>query len=178
MTPAELRSLFADESYLHRLTSSAPPISSNVTETTAPNGRAYYDVLLEEEPADRIGQSLSGEMVALIGGIRADFVSYGPRHPIRRALAEWDRACRRRHRLPSWRDHATPICGDMLRAVVEGGAGVWWCAQYWEIPYPRAEHLIASGLAFLGERYSRSQDDALGIVHDRDRCDVCRAEGT
>lgn len=174
MTPAELRSLYGDESSLHRMTSSAPPVSQNVTEHES-GGRIYYEVELDREPPDRIGQSLSGELVALIAGIRADFTSYGPRHPIRRALAEWDRACRRRHRPPTWRDHATPICGEMLYAVVNG-CSVLWCSQRWGIEYPRAERLIGTGLAFVAERYARSQDDQLGIVHDRDRCTVCREE--
>jgi hypothetical protein len=175
MTPVELRALYADESSLHRLTSSAPPVVAQISEHSV-GERLYYEVMLEEEPADRIGQSLSAEMVALIGAIQVDFVSYGPRHPIRRALAEWERSCRRRHRKgPSlqWRDHDGPLCGEMLYAVVNG-ASLWWCAQRWEVPYPRAERLIGAGIRFVAERYARWQDDALGIVHDRDHCEVCR----
>jgi hypothetical protein len=170
MKAADLRDLFRDETSLHRMTSSAPPISQNVSESTVA-GRVVYDLILEEEPADRIGQSLSGEMVSLIAGIRADFVSYGPRHPVRRALSEWERSCRRRHR--SWYDHASPICGEMLRAVVEGGASVWWCSQRYAISYPRAERLILDGINFVGERYTRWEDDQLGIIHDADRCPTC-----
>ena len=174
MNTSELRNLYDDESDLHRMTSSAPPVSQNVTEHES-GGRIYFEVMLEEEPADRIGQSLSGELVALIGAVRTDFASYGPRHPIRRALADWERACRRRHRLPTWRDHATPICGEMLYAVVNG-CSVLWCSQRWGIEYPRAERLIAAGLAFVGERYARSQDDQLGIRHDVEACEICRRE--
>lgn len=173
MDAPALRLLFRDEAMLHRMTSSAPPISRNVQEATV-NGRAVYDVILEEEPADRIGQSLSGEMVSLIAGIRADFVSYGPRHPIRRSLSEWDRACRRRHRSLRWFDHYQgPICGEMLHAVIEGGASVRWCAERYAISYSRAESLIGAGLNFVGDRYSQWEDDQLGIVHDADRCPTC-----
>jgi len=174
MTLDLLRGLYRDETSLHRMTSSAPPISQNVTETMI-RGRVVYDVELQEEPGDRIGQSLSGEMVSLIGAIRADFVSYGPRHPIRRAMAEWDRSCRRRHR--AWADHSQrPLCGDLLRAVIEGGASTRWCAERYALSYPRAERMIVSGLNFVGERYSRWQDDQLGIIHDADRCPTCLDE--
>ena len=160
------------------MTSSAPPTTQNVTETTI-KGRIVYDVELHEEPADRIGQSLSGELVALIAGIRADFTSYGPRHPVRRALTEWERACRSRHRPgPSlqWRDHAAgPLCSDLLRAA-SIGVSLRWCAVEWDVPYPRAERLLLAGLRFVAERVARAQDDALGIVHDRERCDVCQEE--
>lgn len=159
MNASELRMLWQDESYLRRTTSSAPPLSSDVREVTGSNGRTYYDVETWEEPADRNGQNLSGELVALIGGIRADFTSYGPRHPIRRALAEWERTCRRRHRLPTWKDHRTPICGAMLRDVIEGGASVRWCAERYGLSWPRAERLILAGMNFVGARYERWEDE-------------------
>jgi hypothetical protein len=174
---AELRLLWQDETTLHRMTSSAPPISQNVQESSV-NGRAVYDVILEEEPADRIGQSLSGEMVGLIAGIRADFLSYGPRHPVRRALADWDRTCRRRHRATSmqWFDHSQgPICGSMIYDVANG-TSILWCAYRYQVAYPRAERLIASGLRFIGDALTRAEEASRGAVHDREGCDVCREE--
>lgn len=161
MNAAELRLLYQDESSLRRMTSSAPPISSNVTESTIA-GRIVYDVELQEEPADRIGQSLSGEMVALIAGIRADFTSYGPRHPIRRALSEWERHCRRRHQ--GWYDHHGALCADMVRAVIEGGASVLWCSQRFGVSWPRAERHIIAGLNFIGERVERWEQDAFRLT--------------
>jgi hypothetical protein len=173
----ELRELYDDESDLHRMTSSAPPVVSNVTEHEA-GGRIYFEVMLEEEPADRIGQSLSGELVALIAGIRADFTSYGPRHPVRRAMTQWERSCRRRHRVgPSlqWRDHQDgPLCSDMLSAVIKGRCSILWCAIEWDVPYPRAERLLLAGLRYVSDQVAQAQEAQLGIVHDRDRCDTCR----
>lgn len=158
MRSVEARDLYRDEvAGLVRLTSSAPPLVSNV-EVRVRDGRTIYEVIVWEEPADAIGQSMSAALLALVGGIRADFISYGPRHPIRRAMAEWDRQCRRRHRLPTWNDHAVPICGDMLRAVVEGGASVRWCAEHWGLSYPRAERLVVLGLNYVGEQYARALD--------------------
>jgi hypothetical protein len=61
----------------------------------------------------------------------------------------------------------------MLRAVIEGGASVRWCAERHSISYTRAERLIIQGLNFVGERYSRWEDDQLGLVHDADRCPTC-----
>ena len=178
MTPAELRDLYNDESLIPRLTSSAPPLVSQVSEHTASDGRVYFEITYSEEPADRIGQSLSGPMVSLIGGVTEDGAAYGPRWPVRRALEEWERSCRRRHRPTStaWRDHSQgPLCSDLLRAV-SVGVSLRWCATMWGVPYPRAERLLNGGLRFVGERLARWQDDTLGIAHDRDHCEVCRAE--
>ena len=178
VTPAELRDLFDDESDLHRLTSSAPPLVINIVERTV-GDRVWYETWTEEEPADRVGQSLSGELVALIAGIRADAASYGPRHPVRRALSEWERICRRRHRPgPSlqWRDHsAGPICAEMLFAVVHDSS-VAYCAERWHVPFPRTERLLLSGLRFVADRLERWQDEQLGLTHDREQCAVCREE--
>ena len=178
MTPNDLRDLLNDESTIVRLTSSAPPLVSQVSEHTV-KGRIVYEIVLEEEPADRIGQSLSGPMVSLIGGIADGIATYSPRWPVRRALQEWERSCRRRHRPgPSlqWRDHASgPLCSDLLRAA-SIGVSLRWCCDQWGIEYPRAERLLAAGLRFMAERMERWQDNMLGLVHDRDRCDVCREE--
>lgn len=185
MNTAELRLLYRDETVLldggmaPGLTVSYPPVTHNFIEHNKRDGGVWYEDELEEEPADRNGQNLSAAMVTLIGGIRADFTGYGPRHPIRRALAEWERSCRRRHRSDAmrWRDHLQgPICGEMLRASIEGGCSYLWCAERWGIGYDRAKQLIQAGERFMAERYARSQDDALGIVHDRDRCEQCREE--
>ena len=196
MTPAELRDLFNDESLIPRMTSSAPPLVSQVSEHTAADGRVYFEITYSEEPADRTGQNLSGPMVALIGGVTTHHppdncedcrrnpllneqrTSYGPRWPVRRALEEWERSCRRRHRPTStqWRDHDKgPLCSDLLRCA-SVGVSLLWCCNAFGIEYPRAERLLNSGLRFVGERLARWQDDALGIAHDRDRCEVCRAE--
>ena len=180
MNTADLRLLFQDETVLHRLTSSAPPVVREITEHNRPDGGVYFEFALIEEPAAAIGQSMSAEMVSLVGNVTESLSFYGPRHPIRRALNEWDRSCRRRHRSTSllWRDHAhqSNLCGQMLRDVIEGGASAWWCAQRYEISYPRTERLLKAGADFLSERYARWQDDQLGIIHDRVRCEVCRAE--
>jgi hypothetical protein len=179
VTPAELRDLFGDESLIVKMTSSAPPLVSQVSEHNRPDGGVYYEVILEEEPADRIGQSLSGQMVSLIGGVTVDLATYSPRWPLRRALQEWERSCRRRHRpLPSsqWRDHVNgPLCSDLLRAA-SIGVSLQWCAETWGIPYPRAERLREAGLRFVAERIARWEGDQLGIVHDREACEVCQEE--
>ena len=160
MNAAQLRAAHADETTLHRMTSSAPPLVSEIHEVTGRNGRVYYDVETWEEPADQVGQSLSGELVALIGNIRADFTSYGPRHPIRRALAEWDRHCGRRHQ--SWYDHdGRRLCGEMVRAVIEGGASVMWCADRYGVSWPRAERHIIAGLNYIGGRVNQWEQDRL-----------------
>jgi hypothetical protein len=173
MNASELRNLYDDESDLHRMTSSAPPVSQNVTEHEA-GGRVYFEVMLEEEPADRIGQSLSGELVALIAGIRADFTSYGPRHPVRRAMTQWERICRRRHRPPTWRDHgAGPLCSDMLYAVIKGRCSLLWCSIEWDVEYPRAERLLLSGLRYVSHEVERAAEQQLTGVHDADGCDDC-----
>ena len=180
MSPHELRDLYGDESLIVRLTSSAPPLVSQVSEHNRPGGGVYFEVIMEEEPADRIGQSLSGQMVSLIGGIGPDLATYSPRWPIRRALQEWERTCRRRHRpLPSsqWRDHTEgPLCSDLLRAA-SVGVSLRWCSEAWGVPYLRAERLLDAGLRFVNERLVRWQDEQLGLVHDREACDVCREEG-
>ena len=142
MNTAALRLLFRDETTLRRLTASAPPVVQNVNERNV-GTRIVYEVMLEEEPPDRIGESISAELVALVGGIRADFTSYGPRHPIRRAMAEWDRQCGRKHQ--GWYDHdGRRLCGEMLRAVIEGNASVMWCSERFGVPWPRAERLIVA----------------------------------
>lgn len=178
MSPAEFRELFGDESLVLKLTSSAPPLVSQVSEHNRPGGGVYYEVIWEEEPADRIGQSLSGQMVSLIGGVTETLVSYSPRWPVRRAMQEWERMCRRRHQ-PSdvrWRDHQDgPLCSDLLRAS-SVGVSLRWCCDAWNVPYPRGERLLDAGLRFVNERLARWQDEQLGIVHDREACQICREE--
>lgn len=174
MNASELRSLYDDESSLHRMTSSAPPVVSNVIEHEDKDGHIWFEVFPEEEPADRIGQSLSGELVALIAGIRADFTSYGPRHPVRRAMTQWERICRRRHRPPTWRDHgAGPLCSDMLYAVIKGRTSLLWCSDQWDVPYPRAERLLLSGLRYVSHEVERAAEQQLTGTHDTDGCDDC-----
>lgn len=178
MKAVELRELYADESLVLKLTSSAPPLVSQVSEHTRPGGSVYYEIVLEEEPADRIGQSLSGTMVSLIGGVTEALVSYSPRWPIRRAMEEWERQCRRRHQ-PSdqrWRDHLEgPLCSDLLRAS-SVGVSLRWCCTAWQVDYPRGERLLTAGLRFVSERLARWQDEQLGILHDREHCDICQEE--
>ncbi len=176
---AELRLLFLDETFVHRMSTSAPPVVQQVTEHSRPDGGVYFEVKPEEEPAAMIGMNLSAEMVSLIAGVTSWGVSYSPRHPVRRALNEWDRNCRRRHRATSmqWLDHLQgPICGQMLRDVIEGGASAWWCSQRYQVPYPRAARLLRMGQDFLSERMIRWGDEQLGLVHDRVACQVCRVE--
>lgn len=163
MTPVTLRDLFQEESFVHRLTSSNPPVVYNTEEHTTTGGRVYYLQVPEEEPADRIGQSMSAEMVSLVGNVTALGGFYSPRYPLRRALADYERICRRRHRPPTWKDHATPICAEMLRARIEGGASIWWCAQYFEVSYPRAERLIAAGEAYIERSLIEAEARLLGV---------------
>jgi hypothetical protein len=177
VTPADLAASFSDESFVHRLTASAPPVVVNISERNI-GVRVVYDYELQTEPPDRIGLSLSAEMVSLVGAIRADFASYGPRHPVRRALTQWERACRRRHRPDAlrWRDHADgPLCGLLLFDVAHG-CSILWCARRYEVGYPRAERLIAAGLRYVADELERHEEALLGYIHDRDRCDTCRTQ--
>jgi hypothetical protein len=177
-----LRASFRDESHVPRLTTSAPPVVRQVNKLEK-NGRIYFEV--DEggsEPPDQNGRSLSAEMVQLIGSITAELHFYPPRFPVRRALAEWERSCRRRHRGRQWWDHSgAPVCSDMLRLIVEGGATPRYAinaaglGQTWT-HYQRGERLIQAGAAFVAERLERWQDEQLGITHDREHCAVCRAE--
>lgn len=168
---AQLRLDFANE-MPERLTSASPPIVRTVQDSA---GR--YEVIEEAEPADANGRNLSAAMVTLIGSITAELSFYPPRYPVRRALAEWERTCRRRHRGGQWWDHAErPLCGELLRAHVEHGVSVLWLSDHFQVSYPRAERLISSGAAFVAERLSRWQDEKLGIAHDREHCAVCREE--
>ncbi len=163
MTLRLLRLAFADESAIPRMTASAPPVVVNISEHTAKDGHTYFEYEPFEEPPAAIGQSLSAALISLIGNITSDAAFYGPRHPVRRALSEYDRICRRRHRLPTWTDHPTPICGEMLRARVEGGASIIWCANRYGISYPRAERLLAAGEEYVNRSLIEAEARLLGI---------------
>ena len=105
-----LKVAYRDEARIPRLTTSAPPVVRYLTRSRS----GAYDVTEEKEPADQVGESMSAGLLLLIGGIigrhdadrcpdclanplkAEDSTRYGPRHPVRRALADFERLCRRR----------------------------------------------------------------------------------
>jgi hypothetical protein len=112
-----------------RLTVPSPPVTTQVTQD--------YSVRIEEEPAAAIGQSLSSEMVRLLG--HPD--GYGTAFPVRRALAEWNRYCRRHHR--GWPDHADrPVCAELAALVIRDRTSVRYAADVTGVTYLRAERLL------------------------------------
>lgn len=175
MTISQLRLSFQEE-MPERLTSASPPIVRTVQES---GGR--YEVIEEAEPADANGRNLSAAMVMLIGSITAELNFFPPRYPVRRALAEWERTCRRRHRPPTWRDHTPgPICSMMLRAMVEGGASLKWAADsvgLVDVGYLRAERLVFAGTEFVRLRLTHWEHERMGIGLDPD-CAMCRTRKT
>ncbi len=166
---SQLRLDFMEETLtVQRLTSAAPPVVRTVQEV-----RGHYEVIEEAEPADANGRNLSAAMVTLIGSL-GELSFYAPRYPVRRALAEWERTCRRRHRLPSWTDHALgPVCATMLRSMVEGGTSLKWAAEQAGISYPRADRLVSAGERFVMARLVHWEHERAEIALDPD-CEMCR----
>jgi hypothetical protein len=184
-----LKVLYRDEARISRLTTTQPPVVRYVTRSRA----GAYDVEESGEPADRIGENLSAPLVLLIGGIigrhdsercaeclanplkAEDSTRYGPRHPVRRALMDFERLCRRRHRLPTWTDHAAgPVCALMLRGMLERDESLAWVADLHDVSYPRAERLVAAGLEYVARWVEHWDHESRDIATDRD-CPVCRA---
>lgn len=183
-----LRSMYRDEARIPRLTTSAPPVVRYLTRSRS----GAYDVEQEPAEASRIGENLSAPLMLLIGGIigrhdsercpdclanplRAeDSTRYGPRHPVRRALADFERLCRRQHRPPSWHDHQDgPVCAWMLRTMLEWDKSLYYVATEYGLSFPRAERLVAAGAEYV-DRWVRHWDhESQQLATDAD-CPVCR----
>lgn len=187
LSPAELRLLFEDETNVHRMTASAPPVVRYLERSRS----GAYHVTEEAEAADRIGENLSAPLVQLIGGIieghdseacpeclsnplkAEDTTHYGPRHPVRRALMDYERVCRRRHRLPAWTDHAAgPVCAIMLRMMVEHGTSLLWASSEVGVSYARAERHVTAAAAFVTRWVEHWDHEHRRINVDPD-CSIC-----
>jgi hypothetical protein len=116
-----------------------------------------------------IGVDLANQLVRYIDGSAGHF-------PVHDALLAFDRACRRRH--AHWPDHrGRPVCSEMVRLIIFGGASVLYCSEQLEMSYPRAERLLAGAVEFM----RRKQEAWLAgteasATHDREMCAVCRSE--
>lgn len=173
-----LRNLYRDEASFTRMTSSAPPLLRTVEQTRS----GAWDVVEEIDESDAIGQNLSAQLVGLIGGIIGSHdvqrcpdctknpllaeqtTSYGPRHPLRRAITGWERKCRREHRLPGWRDHARrPICVDLLRLVIVEGTSTRYAAQVVGLSHPRAVRLLTAACQYVVRALREEEARQLGI---------------
>ncbi len=173
-----LKSLYRDEASFTRLTSSAPPLLRSVEQTRS----GAWDVIEERNEADTVGQNLSAALVGLIGGIIGSHdaqrcpdctknpllaeqtTSYSPRHPLRRALTDYERKCRREHRQPLWRDHwARPVCSDLLHLVIVEGASTRYAAETVGISHPRAIRLLTAGCEYVLRALREEEARLLGV---------------
>jgi hypothetical protein len=116
-----------------------------------------------------IGVDLANRLVRYIDGSAGHF-------PVHDALLALDRACRRRH--GHWYDHrGRPVCSEMVRLIIFGGASLLYCSETLEISYPRAERLLAGAVDLMRQRQQRwLADTPMSATHDREYCSVCRAE--
>jgi len=172
-----LRLVYRDEASFTRMTSSAPPQLRTVEQTRS----GAWDVVEEIDVSDAIGQNLSAALVGLIGGIigthdaqrcpdctknpllAEQTTSYSPRHPLRKALTAWERKCRREHRLPMWRDHARPVCSDLMHLVVVEGTSTRYAAEAAGISHPRAVRLLTAGCTYVLRALREEEARLLGI---------------
>src|SRR5579859_5569358 len=122
MNLAELRRMYAEESYIDRLATTRPPVTREIQRTER-GGEEHFTLISTEEDPSALGYTVSGELLALVGAFTAYDAPYGRRHPLRAAMTEWERTCRRRHRIVPGRnaylDHADgPLCADVLWAAI------------------------------------------------------------
>ena len=112
---------------------------------------------------------LATQLVNYIAGTAGHF-------PVHDALLAFDRACRRRH--ARWPDHrGRPVCSEMVRLVIFGGASLLYCADHYEISYPRAERLLSAACDFMRQRQERwLADTGMSAGHEPEYCRVCRGE--
>ena len=116
-----------------------------------------------------IGVDLAASLVRYIDGSAGHF-------PVHDALLAFDRACRRRH--ARWPDHrGRPVCSEMVRLIIFGGASVLYCSEQYGVTYPRAERLLRSAVEFMRARQERwLAGTEASATHDREYCPICRAE--
>lgn len=184
---ARLQDDYRTEAALGQLTTVAPPVTRHAIEY-APG---KFDVEMEEEPADANGRNLSGELVTLIGGIIGGHdrdrcsqcsesskiydqeTSYGPYQPVRRALTQWERKCRRLH--GRWPDHrGRPVCAEIAWNVIREETSIEWAADQVAVSFPRAERLLKVALDYIERGVARTAEP-VESHHDRDACPICRA---
>lgn len=182
-----LRSLYAEEGYIPHTTSSAPPLLRSVYQSRS----GAWDVVEEREPADANGLNLSAPLVALIGGITTHHdlsrcedctgnpllneqtTHYSNRHPMRAAMTQLERRCRREHRPPTWNDHPTPICADLLHLTLVERMAPVDAYQRVGVSEHRGSALLGIFLRDLLQALRREENRLLGIADDSHRLKEC-----
>jgi hypothetical protein len=119
--------------------------------------------------ASQVGVDFTAELIEYIDGSRYH------RYLVHDALLQWDRECRRRH--SRWPDHrGRPVCAEMVRLIIFGGASLLYCSEHLGISYPRAERLLLAAVDWMRRRQERWLGDGeASASHDREYCAVCRA---
>ena len=181
-----LQEEYRTEGMIERLTALMPPVTRHVVEPSPD----HFEVELETEPADGNGRNLSASFVGLIGSIigRHDRAvcgecqssskaydqetGYGPHHPVRSALTQWDRKCRRMH--ARWPDHrGRAVCSEIAWSVIRDRTSIEWAAEQAGVSFPRGENLLTLAVDYI-EAGVRRASVVPPSIHDRDMCDVCR----
>lgn len=177
LTLAELRQEYALESYIDRLATTRPPVTHEIERSVDSRGEEHFTVVDLEEDPSALGYTVSGELLDLIGSFAADGPRYGRRHPLRAAMTEWERTCRRRHRIvpgrSSYLDHADgPLCADILWAAIRDLDEIPTLCRRHQLSPETIESTLARGIAYLDGALQRMEDRQPG--HDPELCDVCQ----
>ena len=117
----------------------------------------------------RVGVSMSGAFLRYLDG------SGGRQFPVHDALLGWDRLCRSKHAM--WPDHrGRPVCAEIAWNVIRDGWSVNGAAQSAGVSFPRAENLLRLAVKWMHDRQELWLKDSPHSQHDREMCDVCRAD--
>jgi hypothetical protein len=125
------------------------------------------DVTIE---GTQVGVDFSKALLDYLSGSRGHF-------PVHDALLLWERECRRRHR--SWWDHpdGRPTCANLAWAVIGYRTSVAWAADFYGVPFTRAERHLLSAIRWMRARQEKwLADTAVSAGHDPEYCRVCRGE--
>jgi hypothetical protein len=154
----------AETEHLTRLATSQPPVTITVRHETDHDGSKHYLAFVEQEPASASGYTVSGGLLSLIesastnlddeaGGLVVAF--YGSRWPVRKALTDFERYCRRAHK--NWTDHVSgPLCAQLAWATIRDGVSLRWAAEHFGLAYPRAERVLKRAEEYVARSVDRS----------------------
>jgi hypothetical protein len=154
----------AETEGLTRLATSQPPVTITVRHEAGRDGSKHYLAYVEQEPPSASGYTISGGLLSLIesastnlddeaGGLVVAF--YGNRWPVRKALSDFERYCRRAHK--HWADHTeVAVCAQLAWATIRDGASLRWAAEHFGLAYPRAERVLKRAEEYVARSVDRS----------------------
>lgn len=124
---------------------------------------------MHQKPTAEMGVDLAEQLARYIDGSAGHF-------PVHDALLRWDHQCRQRHQ--RWPDHrGRPVCAEIAWMVLRDQCSLQFAADQTGVTWTRAERLLLGAIDYMRRLQARwLSDEPSSATHDREMCDICRAE--